>query len=295
MDTITELASDERRARIALACMTEPGDAVTSGLVGKVGAVETVGLLDSHAVLPGLSPVESGPSRLPPMGLIFDAVAGELPLVQRVWSASCDAATSFTSAAKGSSMIAFARTCDRLTVHLRGPETRATQLICPEGWEFFGVELQLGAYLPLFPPSGLADLNDALLPTLSGDRILLDNRDWEMPTEQNVDVFVNRLVRAGLLIFDPLVDEIRHGERPRAMSERTAQIRFRRAVGISRRKLVSIEQAQHAAQLLAAGGSIADVVTVGGYYDQPQLARAMRWATGHTPGELRSGIPFLAL
>src|SRR3979411_1789862 len=76
-----------------------------------------------HAVLPGLSPVESGPSRLPPMGLIFDAVAGELPLVQRVWSASCDAATSFTSAAKGSSMIAFARTCDRLTVHLRGPET----------------------------------------------------------------------------------------------------------------------------------------------------------------------------
>jgi hypothetical protein len=50
--TIPELASDERRARIALACMTEPGDAVTSGLVGKVGAVETVGLLDSHAVLP---------------------------------------------------------------------------------------------------------------------------------------------------------------------------------------------------------------------------------------------------
>ena len=70
------------------------------------------------------------------MGLTFDAVAGELPLVQRVWSASCDAATSFTSAAKGSSMIAFARTCDRLTVHLRGPETRATQLICPAGWEF---------------------------------------------------------------------------------------------------------------------------------------------------------------
>jgi len=35
-----------------------------SGLVGKVCAVETVDLLDSHAVLPGPSPVESGPSRL---------------------------------------------------------------------------------------------------------------------------------------------------------------------------------------------------------------------------------------
>lgn len=228
------------------------------------------------------------------MGLIFDAVAGELPLVRRVWSAHCDAATSFTTVAKGSAMIAFARNGASWSMHLRGPETRATHLTCPEGSEFFGVELRLGAYLPLFPPYGLTDLNDALVPTLSGDRILLDNRDWEMPTEQNVDVFVNRLVRAGLLVFDPLVDEIRHGERPRAMSDRTAQIRFRRAVGISRRRLVSIEQAQQAAQLLAAGRSIADVVTVCGYYDQPQLSRAMRWAAGHTPGELNAGTPFLA-
>ena len=78
------------------------------------------------------------------------------------------------------------------------------------------------------------------------------------------------------------------------MSERTAQIRFRQAVGISRRKLLSIEQARQAAQLLAAGESIAQVVTACGYYDQPQLARAMRWATGHTPGELRSTAAFLA-
>src|SRR3954464_9276486 len=131
------------------------------------------------------------------MGLTFNAVAGELPLVQRVWSASCDAATGFTSAAKASSMIAFARRDDRLTVPLRGPETAGTSLTCPEGWEFFGVELRLGAYLPLYPPSGRADLNDALLPTLPGDRILLDGHDWEMPTAQNVDVFLDRLVRAG--------------------------------------------------------------------------------------------------
>lgn len=228
------------------------------------------------------------------MGLIFDAVAGELPLVQRVWSARCEASTTFTSAAKGSSMIAFARHGGTVTVHLRGPETRATTLTCPEGWEFFGVELQLGAYLPLFPPSGLVDMNDALLPTTSGHRILLDNRDWEMPTPQNVDVFVSRLVRAGLLFVDPLVEDIRHDDRPRSMSERTAQIRFRRAVGISRRKLASIEQAQRAAQLLAAGRSIADVVSDCGYYDQPQLTRAVRWATGHTPGQLSAGVPFLA-
>ncbi|WP_163509031.1 helix-turn-helix domain-containing protein [Fodinicola acaciae] len=228
------------------------------------------------------------------MGLTFHAVTGELPLVQRVWSATCDAPTDFTSVAKSCSMIAFTRAGGALTVSLRGPETRATRMICPRDYEYFGVDLRLGAYLPLFPPSGLADLNDARLPTGSGGRIVLDNRDWEMPTEHNVDVFLERLVRAGLLVFDPLVDEIRHGDRPRAMSERTAQIRFRRAVGISRRKLVSIEQARQAARLLAAGAPIAEVVTNCGYYDQPQLARAMRWATGHTPGELRSPTAFLA-
>jgi hypothetical protein len=57
------------------------------------------------------------------MGLVFNAVAGELPLVQRVWSASCDAATGFTSAAKTSSIIAFARSGAGFAVHLRGPET----------------------------------------------------------------------------------------------------------------------------------------------------------------------------
>lgn len=228
------------------------------------------------------------------MSLIFHAVPGEIPLVQRVWSARCDATTRFTSVAKGSTLISFARYRDTVTVHVHGPETRATRLDCPEGWEFFGVELRPGAYLPLYPPYSLTNLNDALLPTPSGNRIVLGNREWEMPTEQNVDVFGARLVRSGLLAFDPLVEEIRHGERLRAVSERTAQARFRHAVGISHRKLVSIERARRAARLLSAGGLIADAVTAGGYYDQPQLTRGMRWATGHTPGELRSITSFLA-
>ncbi|TDB96173.1 helix-turn-helix domain-containing protein [Actinomadura sp. 7K534] len=229
------------------------------------------------------------------MGLTYNVVPGELPLAQRVWAASCHAPTGFTSAVKSSPMLSFARYDGRTAMYVRGPETRATRMTCPEGWEFFGVELRPGAHLPLFPPSGLADRADARPPALPGGRVLLDGREWEMPSEHNVDVFLDRLARAGLLVFDPFVEEIRHGGRPRGMSERTAQLRFRRAVGISRRKLVAIERAKRAARLLAAGGSPADVAAAGGYYDQPQLSRAMRWATGHTPGELRSGdIPFLA-
>ncbi len=90
-------------------------------------------------------------------------------------------------------------------------------------------------------------------------------------------------------------DEIRHGERPRGMSERTAQLRFRHSVGLSRRKFGSVERARSAARLLTTGGSIADAIAAGGYYDHPQLARAMRWATGQTPTELRSRVSFLAM
>lgn len=193
-------------------------------------------------------------------------------------------------------MIAFARSPEGVTsVHLRGPEVSSAVVACEAGWEFFGVDLQLGAHLPPYPPSALADRRDALLPTPSGGRIVLDNREWEMPTVQNVDVFVSRLARAGLLVLDPLIEPIRYGERPHGMSDRMAQLRFRRAVGMSRRKLTSIEQARSAATLLRAGGSIGDAVAAGGYYDHPHLARAMRWATGQTPSELRSRISFLAM
>jgi hypothetical protein len=82
-------------------------------------------------------------------------------------------------------------------VHLRGPATKATTLSCPRDAEYFGADFRLGAYLPLFTPAGLANLQDAVLPTLPDGRILLDGRAWEMPTPQNIDVFVDRLKRAG--------------------------------------------------------------------------------------------------
>ena len=192
-------------------------------------------------------------------------------------------------------MIAFARIAGTTTVHLRGPETRATTVSSPGDTEYLGVELRLGAYLPMFPPARLADLRDVVLPTLPDGRILLDNRAWEVPTPQNVDVFVDRLERAGLLVFDPLVEALRHGDTAGAVPERTAQSRFVRAVGLSRRRLRAIEQAQHAARLLTAGASIADVVHRAGYHDQPHLTRALRQLIGHTPAVVAGGRPFLAL
>lgn len=54
MDSIAEQARDDRTARIALALFAEPDDPTTGRLVERVGAVETVRLLASDGVVPGM-------------------------------------------------------------------------------------------------------------------------------------------------------------------------------------------------------------------------------------------------
>ena len=207
----------------------------------------------------------------------------------------CDSPTDFSSIASVNPGIGFVRVGGATTVHLRGPETKATTLSCPRDAEYFGADFRLGAYLPMFSPARLANLQDAVLPTLPNGRIVLHGRAWEMPTPQNLEVFIDRLARAGLLVFDPLIEELWHGGAVGTVPERTAQSRFARAVGLSRRKLQLIERARHAARLLRAGTAIADVVSSAGYYDQPHLTRALRQLIGHTPGELARGRMFLDL
>jgi AraC-like DNA-binding protein len=228
------------------------------------------------------------------VGLSIDVVSGPTARLDRVWTAACDSPTDFSSIASATSMIVFARIGGATSVHVRGPETKATTLSCPRDAEYVGADFRLGAYLPMFPPARVANLRDAVLPTLADGRILLEGQAWEAPTPQNVDLFVDRLVRAGLLAFDPLVEELVHtGDS--SVPERTAQARFVRAVGLSRRKLRQIERARHASRLLRTGASIADAVSDAGYYDQPHLTRALRRLIGHTPAEVARGGQFLNL
>ncbi len=229
------------------------------------------------------------------MGLSSRIVSGHARSLVQVWTAECDSPTDFSSLASVNPGIGFARIGGVWAVHLRGPATKATTLSCPRDSEYFGADFRLGAYLPMFPPARLVNLQDAVLPTLPDGRILLDGRAWEMPSPQNIDVFIDRLERAGLLVFDPLIDELWHGVAVRSMPERTAQSRFVRAVGLSRRKLHLIERAKHAVRLLRGGASIADVIADAGYYDQPQLTRELRQLIGHTPAEVARGGVVLGL
>ena len=58
MSGVTGLGVDERRARVVLAMLAEPDDPVTGGLMRRVGAVETLGLLDTDTTVPGLGRID---------------------------------------------------------------------------------------------------------------------------------------------------------------------------------------------------------------------------------------------
>jgi len=59
MPTLSEIARDERTARMALSMLVEPDDAVTGHLLAAVGGVETLRLAESDGPVPGLGDVDA--------------------------------------------------------------------------------------------------------------------------------------------------------------------------------------------------------------------------------------------
>lgn len=58
MSGVAGLGVDERRARVVLSLLAEPDDPLTGGLLRRMGAVETLGLLDTDTNIPGLGRVD---------------------------------------------------------------------------------------------------------------------------------------------------------------------------------------------------------------------------------------------
>ncbi len=170
---------------------------------------------------------------------------------------------------------------------ISGPETRAGTAPVPVGATFTGIELAVGTSLRAVPTPALVD-GGVGLPDTTRRTFRLDGARWETPGTDNAEALVERLVRARILVRDPLVAEVLRGHRP-AVSGRTVERRFRTATGMTRGAVRQIERARTAAGLLAAGELAAQVVAKLDYYDEPHLARALRFYVGRTARQLREG------
>jgi hypothetical protein len=162
-----------------------------------------------------------------------------------------------------------------------GPLTSSGVVSWGEGGEILWIKLKLGTFMPHLPPKHYLDV-EAALPGASHRAFWLKGSAWEFPNFENVETFIDRLVREEILVRDPVVNAVLQGERP-DLSSRTVRHRFQQATGLTQNHIYQIERAQQAATLLQQGKSILDTVDELGYFDQPHLTRALKQWVGYTP------------
>ncbi|HEV2582587.1 MAG TPA: AraC family transcriptional regulator [Ktedonobacteraceae bacterium] len=205
------------------------------------------------------------------------------PFVDRVWRCHSEGAAPFLSIAASRCELVVTRLQGKVTVTVRGPETRATPLgDCPGDGEWLGLLLKLGAFLPDLPTGTLVDA-EVNMPTVSKDSFWLFGSAWQLPDYDNADTFVDWLARKGLLAREPVVDA---AMRLKDRSLSTIQRRFLRATGLTQSAARQIERARSATHLLQQGVSILDTVEQAGYFDQPHLTRSLKYLIGQTPAQI---------
>lgn len=211
--------------------------------------------------------------------------AAESPLIDKIWRLQAENASDFTSIASIHSEIVFARTRSGITIAVRGPETQATQAEDVPDGEFVGIVFKPGVFMPNLLPKNLTNHRDASLPLAGSRSFWLDSSTWEIPDYDNLDTFVARLTRAGLLVNDPIVSAALQGKTP-DLSTRALQYRFVQATGLSLKRIRQIERAHQAMALLRSGTPIIEATFELGYFDQAHMTNSLRRFIGQTPAQI---------
>jgi AraC-like DNA-binding protein len=229
------------------------------------------------------------------MTIFFEERASDSPLIEQIWRSSSNTTGAFISTANVYWMMVVWRYRGETNVNIRGPETFSTSAYAFEhGFNddetsFLGIVFKPGIFMPHLTPGSVIDGNDVVLPKGAGKSFWLYGSTWEYPTFDNVDVFINRLMRTNMLVQDNVVTAALRGEAA-GLTPRALQKRFLRATGISHNTFRQIERANAAFRMLQQGTSILDTVYSLGYFDQSHLTHSLKHLMGQTPAQIaRSG------
>ena len=202
-----------------------------------------------------------------------------------VWHTHSERAGTFTSVAVSNWEMVITTFNGKTMITARGPETKASEADFPADAEFFGITFKLGSFMPHLPLKTLLDRQDATLPEASSNSFWLHGSAWELPTFENADVFVDRLIRQGIIVRDAVVEAAIQRHTP-DMSIRSLQYRFLRATGLTHKTIQQIECARSAVSLLEQGTPILDTAFELGYFDQAHLTNPLKRFIGKTPAQI---------
>lgn len=216
----------------------------------------------------------------------FDGQPADSPYVETIWRSRSEEAGEFLSVAASHWEMVITELEGNIHLTVRGPETVAKPALCPADGEWLGVIFKLGTYMPKMPTVKLVD-GEIHLPAAGDHSFWLHGSAWQFPTYENVDTFIERLVREGLLVHDPVVTTALQN-RATDLSLRSVQRRILHTTGLTQGQISQIERARLAVALLQQGVSILDTVELAGYADQPHLTRSLKRFAGQTPAQLLS-------
>jgi hypothetical protein len=165
-----------------------------------------------------------------------------------------------------------------------GVITRPVPLAYAAGDEYLSISFKPGVFMPRLPGDQMVD-RGITRPSPSPRSFWLDQEQLEIPTFDNAEGLVDRLVRRGVLVRDEIVEGIVEG-RPRAITPRSVQRHFLQALGLTAKRLQQIQRACRAVELLQQGRRAIDVALELGYSDQAHLTRSLKALMGRTPGEI---------
>ena len=208
------------------------------------------------------------------MIFIFEERPSDSSFVETIWRTQSERAGSFISRAVSHGEIVVTKHQGKTTLTVRGPETKAAPAPCPANAEFFGIQFKLGTFMPHLPVKNLVD-GAANLPEATSQSFWINGSAWQFPDYENAETFVDKLVREGLLVREPIVDAVLHGQL-QEQSLRSVQRRFLQATGLTHSTIRQIERTRQAVTLLEQGVSILGTVEQTGYADQPHLTRSLQ-------------------
>jgi AraC-like DNA-binding protein len=165
-----------------------------------------------------------------------------------------------------------------------GALTSAGQITYPEGAEVLWIRFKLGTWLPHLSVRDCLNL-ETPLPLASSRSFWLKGSAWQLPTYDNAETFVDRLVREEILAQDEVVQAALQDQLPQ-ISERTLRHHFLHTTGLTQNHIRQMHRAQQATTLLQQGVSILDTVVEAGYFDQPHLTKSLKQFIGYTPAQI---------
>lgn len=218
------------------------------------------------------------------MSIVYEQRSSESPFVETITHGRTAGDGSVVRPAESRWHMVVTRQDGDMRMLVVGPWTSAGVASWTEGAEIIWVRFGLGTFMPHLPAIDSLD-RETVLPGAAERSFWLGGSAWQFPDHENVETFVERLVRDDLLVRDPIVSSALEG-RPQGLSPRTLRHRFLRATGLSQGRIRGIERAGRAAVLLRRGVSIPEAVHEEGYFDQPHMTRSLKRWVGHTPAQI---------